>query len=59
MTTDFNAFKEIVTDQRTEHSTNKGTDIDKVPEIRKAKAISALVPADSPIVTIITRQKDK
>lgn len=57
-TSDFNSFKEIVADKRVEHTTIKGTDIDKVSLVRKAKAINALVPHDTPIVTIATRAKD-
>jgi len=57
-TSDFNAFKEIVADKRVEHSTKKGTDIDTVSLIRKAKAINALSPG-APIVAIDSKPKDK
>lgn len=56
-TTDFNSFKEIVGDARVERSTIVGTNIDTVSRIRKARAINALVPAETPIVDIAIRPK--
>ena len=56
-TAEFNAFKEIVGNQRVEHSANKGTDIESVPLIRKANAINAAVPGDRPIIDITKRAK--
>ena len=56
---DFDAFKEIVGNAREKHDTHLGTDIDTVSRIRKAKAINALVPTDSPIVDITIRPKTK
>lgn len=58
-TGDFNSFKEIVGNARVTHNTNLGTDIDTVSRIRKAKAINALVPTDSPIVDITIRPETK
>jgi hypothetical protein len=58
-TGDFNAFKEIVADTRVEHTANRGTALDKVALIRKARAINAAVPGDGPIVSIDTRAKGK
>lgn len=58
-TTDFNSFKEIVGNARVEHTANVGTDIEKVSRIRKARAINALVPTDTPIVDITIRPKTK
>ncbi|MFO6419195.1 hypothetical protein ACLBKS_03225 [Hylemonella sp. W303a] len=53
-TAEFNAFEEFVATRKTSasHKTRAGTDLDQVPAIRKASAINASFPKETPLFDI-------